>query len=325
MQKERFSREEFLAMFREDVIRLSRYIPWFEEKCGDDVSQNYTDGDLMNHTLSFPVYDSILLAFLNDASTTVFMEQNYHYFYSRNRIHNYEDELRLIETADIMHMEVLQCILSRYVFGGMTKAYLWRDGVEHRVFLAVLKKARQIIEFWSQPLIIEDEISPDGEIMGAEPEVQEEDGFSDEFIAQIMAEYEAEDAAAAAQDVPVADEYAESVEPVEYTGSVTEEPVASEGEEDGFSDEFIAQIMAEYAAEDAAKAAAEAEEEPVIEEEEVVEEEPVIEEEEVVEEEPVIEEEELAEEEEPVDDLPVEEDIMQEVDELTVEEEIVSE
>ena len=323
MQKERLSREEFLAMFREDVIRLSRYIPWFEEKCGSDVSQNYTDGDLMNHTLSFPVYDSILLSFLNDASTTVFMEQNYHYFYSRNRIQSYEDELRLIETADIMHMDVLQCVLSRYVFGGMTKAYLWRDGVEHRVFLAILKKARQIIEFWSQPLIIEDEISPDGEIMSAEPEVQEEDGFSDEFIAQIMAEYEAEDAAAAvAQDAPVADEYAESVE---YTEPVTEEPVASEGEEGGFSDEFIAQIMAEYAEEDAAKAAAEAEEETVIEEEEVVEEEPVIEEEEVVEKEPVIEEEEVTEEEEPVEDLPVEEDIMQEMDELTVEEEIVSE
>ena len=291
MQKERFSREEFLAMFREDVIRLSRYIPWFEEKCGDDVSQNYTDGDLMNHTLSFPVYDSILLAFLNDASTTVFMEQNYHYFYSRNRIHNYEDELRLIETADIMHMEVLQCILSRYVFGGMTKAYLWRDGVEHRVFLAVLKKARQIIEFWSQPLIIEDEISPDGEIMGAEPEVQEEDGFSDEFIAQIMAEYAAEDAAKAAAE-------AEEEPVIEEEEVVEEEPVIEE-------EEVV-------------------EEEPVI-EEEVVEEEPVIEEEEVVEEEPVIEEEELAEEEEPVDDLPVEEDIMQEVDELTVEEEIVSE
>ncbi len=320
MQKERFSREEFLAMFREDVIRLSRYIPWFEEKCGDDVSQNYTDGDLMNHTLSFPVYDSILLAFLNDASTTVFMEQNYHYFYSRNRIHNYEDELRLIETADIMHMEVLQCILSRYVFGGMTKAYLWRDGVEHRVFLAILKKARQIIEFWSQPLIIEDEISPDGEIMGAEPEVQEEDGFSDEFIAQIMAEYEAEDAAAAAavaQDAPVAEEYAE---PVEYTEPATEEPIASEGEEDGFSDEFIAQIMAEYAAEDAAKAAAEAEEEPAIEEEEIVEEEPVIEEEEIVEEEPVIEEEEIVEEE-PV----IEEEEVAEEEPAIEEEEIVEE
>ena len=137
MQNEKLSREEFLTMFREDVIRLSRYIPWFEKKSGKDVSQNYTDGDKMAHTLSFPVYDSILLSFLNDASITVFMEQNYHYFYNRNRIQNYEDELRLIETADIMHMEVLQCILSRYVFGGMTKAYLWKDGVEHRIFLNI--------------------------------------------------------------------------------------------------------------------------------------------------------------------------------------------
>ena len=118
------SRDEFLGMFREDVIRLSRYIPWLEKKNGNDVSRNYEDGDKMKHTLSFPVYDSILLSFLNDASTTVFMEQNYHYFYTRNRIQNYEDELRLIETADIMHMDVLQCILSRYIFGGMTKAYL---------------------------------------------------------------------------------------------------------------------------------------------------------------------------------------------------------
>lgn len=174
MQKEKLSREEFLMMFREDVIRLSRYIPWFEKKSGNDVSKNYQDGDKMKHTLSFPVYDSVLLSFLNDASTTVFMEQNYHYFYSRNQIKDYQDELRLIETADIMHMEVLQCILSRYVFGGMTKAYLWKDGVDHRIFLNVLKKSRQIIEFWDQPLVIEDEILPEEEENEeAEPEKAE--------------------------------------------------------------------------------------------------------------------------------------------------------
>lgn len=180
MQNERLSREEFLTMFREDVIRLSRYIPWFEKKSGSDVAKNYQDGDKMNHTLSFPVYDSILLSFLNDASTTVFMEQNYHYFYGRNRIQNYQDELRLIETADIMHMEVLQCILSRYVFGGMTKAYLWKDGVDYKIFLNILKKARQIIEFWEQPLVIEDEIvpedeepTPEGEPMMEEPMMEE--------------------------------------------------------------------------------------------------------------------------------------------------------
>lgn len=163
MQNEKLSRDEFLEMFREDVIRLSRYIPWFEKKSGKDVSQNYQDGDKMKHTMSFPVYDSILLSFLNDASTTVFMEQNYRYFYTRNHIQDKEDELRLIEAADIMHMEALQCILTRYVFGGLTKAYLWKDGVEDRIFLSVLKKARQIIEFWDQPLVIEDEIIPEDE------------------------------------------------------------------------------------------------------------------------------------------------------------------
>lgn len=188
MQNERLSREEFLTMFREDVIRLSRYIPWFEKKSGSDVAKNYRDGDKMNHTLSFPVYDSILLSFLNDASTTVFMEQNYHYFYGRNRIQDYQDELRLIETADIMHMEALQCILSRYVFGGMTKAYLWKDGVDHRIFLNILKKARQIIEFWEQPLVIEDEILPEEEETEEEPLMEEPMPDEESMLEEPMSE-----------------------------------------------------------------------------------------------------------------------------------------
>ena len=179
------SREEFLGMFREDVIRLSRYITWLEKKSGNDVSKYYEDGDKMRHTLSFPVYDSILLSFLNDASTTVFMEQNYHYFYTRNHIMDYEDELRMIETADIMHMEVLQCILSRYVFGGMTKAYLWKDGVDHKIFLNILKKARQIVEFWDQPIVIEDDVLSELEEMG----MYENEGFSGDGYGEETVEY----------------------------------------------------------------------------------------------------------------------------------------
>ena len=216
MQNEKLSREEFLTMFREDVIRLSRYIPWFEKKSGKDVSQNYTDGDKMAHTLSFPVYDSILLSFLNDASITVFMEQNYHYFYNRNRIQNYEDELRLIETADIMHMEVLQCILSRYVFGGMTKAYLWKDGVEHRIFLNILKKARQIIEFWEQPLVVEDEIFPEEEPMAEEVETVEEEPAAEE--AEIVEEE------LAAEEAEIVEEEPET----EEVEAIAESPVTEE-------------------------------------------------------------------------------------------------
>lgn len=196
MQKQRFSREEFLEMFTQDVIRLSKYIPWLEEKSGADVSKYYEDGEKMAHTLSFPVYDSILLAFLNDASTTVFMEQNYQYFYTRNHIQSFVDELALIEKADIMHMDILQCILSRYVFGGMVKAYLWKDGVEHRIFVNILKKARQIVEFWSEPLIIEDEIPAEGYPEEEEftyPEVDEADWTDEEFAAVLVGELDPND------------------------------------------------------------------------------------------------------------------------------------
>lgn len=194
MQNQRYSRDEFLEMFKQDVIRLSKYIPWLEDKSGDDVSKNYQDGNKMDHTLSFPVYDSILLAFLNDASTTVFMEKNYQYFYTKNHIYDYRDELALIERADIMHMDILQCILSRYVFGGMVKAYLWKAGVDHKIFVTVLKKARQIVEFWSEPLVIEDEIPAEGYPEEfTYPEVDEADWTDEEFAAVLSGELNADD------------------------------------------------------------------------------------------------------------------------------------
>lgn len=194
MQNQRYSRDEFLEMFKQDVIRLSKYIPWLEDKSGDDVSKNYQDGNKMDHTLSFPVYDSILLAFLNDASTTVFMEKNYQYFYTKNHIYDYRDELALIERADIMHMDILQCILSRYVFGGMVKAYLWKAGVDHKIFVTILKKARQIVEFWSEPLVIEDEIPAEGYPEEfTYPEVDEADWTDEEFAAVLSGELNADD------------------------------------------------------------------------------------------------------------------------------------
>ena len=194
MQNQRYSRDEFLEMFKQDVIRLSKYIPWLEDKSGDDVSKNYQDGNKMDHTLYFPVYDSILLAFLNDASTTVFMEKNYQYFYTKNHIHDYQDELAMIERADIMHMDILQCILSRYVFGGMVKAYLWKAGVDHKIFVTVIKKARQIVEFWSEPLVIEDEIPAEGYPEEfTYPEVDEADWTDEEFAAVLSGELNAED------------------------------------------------------------------------------------------------------------------------------------
>lgn len=144
------SREEYLDMFREDVKHLITYVPYLENKRGSDVSRDYRDGDKMKNTISFPVYDPTLLSFVNDCSMTMFMETNYPYFYTRNFVKDSDDEKRMIEKADIMHMDILRCILSKYIFGGLTKAYLWKEGVDNGVFVAVLKKAREIIEFWDR-------------------------------------------------------------------------------------------------------------------------------------------------------------------------------
>ena len=248
MQNQRYSRDEFLEMFKQDVIRLSKYIPWLEDKSGDDVSKNYQDGNKMDHTLSFPVYDSILLAFLNDASTTVFMEKNYQYFYTKNHIHDYQDELAMIERADIMHMDILQCILSRYVFGGMVKAYLWKAGVDHKIFVTVIKKARQIVEFWSEPLVIEDEIPAEGYPEEfTYPEVDEADWTDEEFAAVLSGELNAEDiprlrwekehaAAGVENDEAVETEIKEVVLPADF--------VFPEVDDSDWTDEEFAAVLA---------------------------------------------------------------------------------
>jgi histone H3/H4 len=283
MQKEKLSREEFLWMFREDVIRLSRYIPWLEKKSGTDVYKFYQDGDKMQHTMTFPVYDSILLSFLNDASMTVFMEQNYHYFYAKHRIRNYEDELRLIEQADIMHMENLQCILSKYVFGGMTKAYLWKDGVEHRIFLNILKKARKIVEFWDQPLVIEDAILPEEAVEEIAEEIPEEpveeiaeeipeeaveeiaEEISEEAVEEIAEEISEEAVEEAAGEMPE-----EAVE--EVAEEIPEEPIEEAAEE--IPEELIEEAAEEIPEEPIEEAAEEIPEEPIEEVAEEIPEEP---------------------------------------------------
>ena len=141
---DKLGREDLVAMYRPDVERLVYFLPWLEGKTGKDVTTSY-EGDEHHTTLAFPVYDEILLGFLNELSTTIFMDYNYRYFYSRHQVKNYKDELVWIDKADIMTMDILKSILSRYMLGGMTKAYLWTEGIEHQVFLKAVKKAKEII------------------------------------------------------------------------------------------------------------------------------------------------------------------------------------
>lgn len=151
------SREEIVEEFKPTIEFLAKYIPWLEKQTGKTVTGSYRGDGQNRQNFSIPVYDSILLAFINDVSKTNYIDNNYQYVYSRNRIKTYEDEWEAIEKTDIMNMGILCGIMSRYVMGGMTKSVLWKNGVEYEIFLRVLKKTKEIIEFWDKPLPSEDE------------------------------------------------------------------------------------------------------------------------------------------------------------------------
>ncbi len=145
-------RQQVVNEYRADVERLARYLPWLESKKGASVQQSYSGSGIQEHSISFPVYDSTLLAFVKEAQKTKLMDRNYRYVYSRCRIRILEDELRAVKRADIKGMDVLKAILSRYVTEGMTKGKRWSEAVENGVFLAVISKMKENLDFWDHPV-----------------------------------------------------------------------------------------------------------------------------------------------------------------------------
>lgn len=74
------------------------------------------------------------------------MNRNYVYVYSRYRIKNVGDELRVIEKIEFKDIEVIFAIMSKYVLGGMTKGILWSQAVENDVFLHALRRIKELLE-----------------------------------------------------------------------------------------------------------------------------------------------------------------------------------
>lgn len=151
MDMEKMGREEILAMYRPDVEKLAQFLPWLREKTGDDVAKRYEAKGEMQ-ILNFPVYDTTLLNFIKALETTVFMNRNYRYVYSKYRILDWQDELKCINSADIMTMDIISGILSKYVLGGKSKAYLWKEAMDYHIFFEALEKANSIIAFWDVPI-----------------------------------------------------------------------------------------------------------------------------------------------------------------------------
>lgn len=142
------SNEEIVEYYRKDAVKLFAYLPWLESKRGQATSSFYGGEGIAEHSIAFPVYDSNLLRFVKEADTTCFMDRNYVYVYSRNRLKTYGDELKLIEKATIRDMDNLAGILSRYILEGKRKAALWSQGVTTGVYAALLGKMKELIEYW---------------------------------------------------------------------------------------------------------------------------------------------------------------------------------
>lgn len=140
------TRKNLIRQYQPDAKRLIRYISWLETKCGKDVMNSYEGEGVQKTTFTFPVYDSTLLSFVKTAKETCFINRNYQYVYTRNRIKDTAQEKKAVRSATLRNMEILSGIFSRYILGGMTKSTLWAQGVENGIFLEVLYRLREILE-----------------------------------------------------------------------------------------------------------------------------------------------------------------------------------
>ena len=145
-------REFKLTDYRSDVERLVSYLPWLESKAGADVSRTYEDNGIKSSSIAFPVYEAMLLNFVNDAQKTSLMDKNYPYVYAELSIRTVEDEIKATERADIKTGAILSAILSKYVLGGVTKGTLWTQAVKEGVFLAVVRRMKELLEHWDGPI-----------------------------------------------------------------------------------------------------------------------------------------------------------------------------
>lgn len=138
--------------YKADIMMLLAYLPWLTKVSGQNLYNTYTPEDAGPGSIKVPVYDSNLLNFIKTVQKTQFINKNYVYTYSKYRIKDYRDELKLIEKADVKDMKILGDILSMYVIKGMRKAVVWNQGIEYGVYERVLVKMKEIVEYWTSPM-----------------------------------------------------------------------------------------------------------------------------------------------------------------------------
>lgn len=141
--------DEMVGKYSPDVDKLASFIPWLEEKYGLEVKKNFDNPDIMSGSVSFPVYDSYMMTFVNAANETMFMDPNYVYTYAHQRIRTSEDEEAFIERcSSLKDIPALGHIVAKYILGGMTKSRLWSEGVKNGVLLAAISKMQAILKIY---------------------------------------------------------------------------------------------------------------------------------------------------------------------------------
>lgn len=139
--------EDIVSRYRPEVDKLLPYVRWLQDNAKSEVAQSYSNSNLKS--MPFPVYDSNLLMFVKAAQNTNLLDRNYVYVYSRNHLNSAKDELMFIREAQIMDMDDLAGILSKYILTGMTKGTVWAEGVYNGVLFQVVSKMDELLNYWS--------------------------------------------------------------------------------------------------------------------------------------------------------------------------------
>ena len=140
---------EKVEKYSKDVKELSRYLDYLNSKKGAMAGSYNDPSEGKKTTIMVPTYDSSLLSFVKCAQNSAFLDRNYLYTYKRLNMRDDQDEIRQIERTQIMEIEVLGAILSKYIIKGQTQARMWTEGVKNGVMYAAVAKMKELIEFWS--------------------------------------------------------------------------------------------------------------------------------------------------------------------------------
>lgn len=146
LKNEKLSNEEVVIAYKDDIVKMLRYVSWLEKMNGQNTSDIYKGEGIEETSMPVPVYDSTLLGFVREAKTTVFMNRNYVYTFSHYRLNTAKDEHEFIEGSTLQDMKALGDILSKYILRGEVKGAYWSEGVKNGVFLALLLKMKELIE-----------------------------------------------------------------------------------------------------------------------------------------------------------------------------------